>query len=131
MKLLDTDFLLELLLGDPDALVKAEELDSKHGVATTIMNVLELYKSVSRLISQRNQNALDKIDLLLSHIPILPLEKEMFLELSSKTSHTHLQDLPAERLVRSLIVEIANKHGIKTIISKRPWLYKTLSVENF
>ena len=79
MKLLDTDFLLELLLGDPDALIKAEELDSKHGVATTIMNVLELYKSVSKLISPRNQNALDKIDLMLSHIPILPLEKEMFL----------------------------------------------------
>jgi hypothetical protein len=83
------------------------------------------------LVNSHNFDALGKIDLLLSHVNILPLEKGMFPSLSYETFNVPLQDLASERLLRPLIREIANKNGIKTIISRRPWLYEKLSVEDY
>ncbi len=131
MKLLDTDFLIELLLGEQGAITKAEELDKIHGVATTILNVFELYKVCERLVDSHDFDALAKIDLLLSHVKILPLEKGMFPSLAFETFNVPLQDLTSERSVRHLIREIARRNGIKTIISRRPWLYEKFSVEDY
>jgi hypothetical protein len=131
VKLLDTDFLIELLLGKPGALKKAEELDEKHGVATTIMNVLELYKVIETLFQGHNFDALDKIRSFLSHLKILNIEQEMFYYFTIDTLGLSLDELPSQTLVRNLILQIANRNGIKTIISRRPWLYQKLTVEEY
>lgn len=77
MPVLDTTFLVDLLRKDPAACRKLNELEEKKAfLATTCMNVLELYRG-AYLSSAAEQNIL-LIRSILEEIPILPVTDEVF-----------------------------------------------------
>jgi len=84
---LDTDFLVALLRGSPEAARKAEELDSLEAeISTTSMNALEIYLGAFR--SKRSVENVKQADDLLSSIGVLPLTLE-----SSRKSSEILSEL--------------------------------------
>jgi len=79
MIILDTDFLVDLLLGEPNAVAKAEELDKRGGFVTTSMNVDELYHVVNFAFRGSDskpirENLIRKAQTLFNNLPILSLE---------------------------------------------------------
>jgi predicted nucleic acid-binding protein len=89
---LDTDFLVALLRGSPEAARKAEELDSLEAeISTTSMNALEIYLGAFRSKRSVENLELSKVkqaDDLLSSIGVLPLTLE-----SSRKSSEILSEL--------------------------------------
>jgi len=72
---LDTDFLVALLRGHPEALERAEEYDSSGvEVSTTSMNAFEIYLGAFR--SREASKNLKEADDLLSSIKVLDLNLE-------------------------------------------------------
>ena len=72
---LDTDFLVALLRNNPDAVKKAEELDSTDmEISTTTMNAFELYFGAYRSASAEKN--LKETDELLDSLTLLTLSKE-------------------------------------------------------
>ncbi len=84
---LDTDFLVALLRKRPEAVKKAEELDSAETeISTTSMNAFEIYLGALR--SREAAENVERADDLLNSIEILDLTLE-----SSKKSGEILSDL--------------------------------------
>ncbi|MCQ8893940.1 MAG: type II toxin-antitoxin system VapC family toxin [Methanolinea sp.] len=77
MPVLDTTFLVDLLRKRPTACRKLTELEER-GVflATTCMNILELYRGV--YLSSSVEHNLSLIRSILREIPILPVTDEVF-----------------------------------------------------
>ncbi|MDD3092144.1 MAG: type II toxin-antitoxin system VapC family toxin [Methanoregulaceae archaeon] len=77
MPVLDTTFIIDLLRKRPEACQKLKELEEdKAFLATTCMNVLELYRGV--YLSSEVEGNLSLIRSILEEIPVLPVTDEVF-----------------------------------------------------
>jgi predicted nucleic acid-binding protein len=79
MIILDTDFLVDLLLGEPNAVAKAEELDERGGFVTTSINVDEVYHVVNFAfrgsdLKPIRETLISKAQALFNSLPILSLD---------------------------------------------------------
>jgi len=74
MKCLDTDFLVAVLRGQPEAKQKMRDLDSEGRHATTTANCLELFYGAYRSLEKRSN--VERVEILLQRLDILPFELE-------------------------------------------------------
>ncbi len=74
MKCLDTDFLIAILRGKPEARGKLRELDDEGRQATTIVNSFELFYGAHR--SRDKKGSVRKVRNLLERLDVLPLSME-------------------------------------------------------
>ena len=74
MKCLDTDFLIAILRGKPEARGKLRELDDEGRQATTIVNSFELFYGAHR--SRDKKGSVQKVRNLLERLDVLPLSME-------------------------------------------------------
>ena len=72
MKCLDSDFLIAVLRGYPEAEDKLRELDQEGRQATTSINSFELFYGASR--SREKRNNIEKVKNLLERLEVLPFE---------------------------------------------------------
>lgn len=83
MKCLDTDFLIALLRGVPEAKNKLLELDSEGRHSTTAINAFELFYGAYK--SRERKNNLQKVMNLLERLDVIPFELESS-EIAGETS---------------------------------------------
>ncbi|MGI0080755.1 MAG: type II toxin-antitoxin system VapC family toxin [Nitrososphaerales archaeon] len=81
MKCLDTDFLVAVLRGEPDAREKADQLDTEGRNATTSVNAFEVLYGSYR--SHEREKNVEEARRLLTRLEILPLD----LEASDRAGH--------------------------------------------
>jgi len=94
MPVLDTTFLVDLLRKRPAACRKLNELEEGEAfLATTCMNVLELYRGV--YLSFAVEQNLSLIRLILEEIPILPVTDEVFPVFGEISAHMSREGLRA------------------------------------
>ncbi|MFP3952304.1 MAG: type II toxin-antitoxin system VapC family toxin [Candidatus Bathyarchaeia archaeon] len=89
MKLLDTCFLIDLLRGDPGAVVAAQEVN---GAATTAVNIYELFFGVYNATSNVSQR-IREAERLVERLKVLELDEE-----SSKMAAENMVELYREGL---------------------------------
>lgn len=74
MKCLDTDFLIAVLRGNPEAEQKMSQLDSEGRQSTTSINSFELFYGAHR--SREKRASVEKVKNLLERLDVLPFESE-------------------------------------------------------
>ena len=74
MKCLDTDFLVAVLRGQPEAREKMRELDSEGRHATTTVNCFELFYGA--FMSREKRSNVERVENLLQRLEILTFELE-------------------------------------------------------
>jgi predicted nucleic acid-binding protein len=130
MLCLDTDFLIALLRGDPEAVRKAEELDSsKETRGTTPINMFELY--LGAYLSKKPAENLREVRALLSSLVHLAYDEEaarLAGELGGK-----LRSAGKPLGVRDLMIAaIAMRHGCTLLTRDEHFLkFKGLSTERW
>ena len=74
MKCLDTDFLIAVLRGQPEARQKMRELDSEGRHATTTVNCFELFYGA--YMSREKRSNVERVETLLQRLDVLAFELE-------------------------------------------------------
>ncbi|MDG7012317.1 MAG: type II toxin-antitoxin system VapC family toxin [Nitrososphaerota archaeon] len=74
MKCLDSDFLIAVLRGDPQARRKLEQLDAEGRHSTTSVNTFELFYGAHRS-GERRKNV-EEVGRLLQRLDVLPFDRE-------------------------------------------------------
>jgi predicted nucleic acid-binding protein len=121
MIILDTDFLVELMLGEPNAVAKAKELEERGGFVTTIINVEEVYHLINLAYASpyindktRRDFLIKKANSLFNNLSILSLDKnrlpkmidtdEMFsLEKQGNSSDTHIAQIALRQIAEKIV----------------------------
>jgi len=98
MKCLDTDFLVAILRGDPEAEGKMRELDEEGRQATTAVNAFEIFYGAYK--SRRKAVNVQESRRLLARLMVLPLDQESaenagqaFAELESRGAPVEFRDV--------------------------------------
>jgi hypothetical protein len=106
MPVLDTSFLVDLLRKRPEACRKLKELEERGAfLATTCMNVLEMYRGVY-LSSEVEQN-LSLVRSILEDIPILPITSEVypvFGEISMQMSRKGIRAGDLDEIIAAIVL---------------------------
>ena len=74
MKCLDSDFLIAVLRGDPQARRKLEQLDAEGRHSTTSVNSFELFYGANR--SRERRKNVEEVERLLQRLDVLPFDRE-------------------------------------------------------
>jgi len=98
MKCLDTDLLVAILRGNPEAEGKMRELDEEGRQATTAVNTFEIFYGAYK--SRRREANVEESRRLLARLIVLPLDQESaekagqaFAELESKGAPVEFRDV--------------------------------------
>lgn len=114
MKGLDTTFLIDLLRKDPQATLKALELDKEALIYTTEANVYELISGVK---TANRDRALQNIGNLLGRIIVLPLDRKASIKAGFIASELSEQGKMIDD-IDCLIAGILITNGCETIITR-------------
>jgi tRNA(fMet)-specific endonuclease VapC len=98
MKCLDTDFLVAILRGNPEAEVEMRELDEMGRQATTAVNAFEIFYGAYK--SRRREVNVQESRRLLAKLMVLPLDQESaekagqaFADLESRGAPVEFRDV--------------------------------------
>lgn len=114
MKGIDTTFLIHLLRKDPQATLKALELDKEPIIYTTEANVYEIVSGVKTVNRDR---ALYDIENLLSRMIVLPLDRKASIKAGFIASELSEQGKMIDD-IDCLIAGILITNGCETIITR-------------
>jgi hypothetical protein len=111
---------VDLLLGEPNALAKAKELEEKGGYATTSINVDEVYHVVNFAFrgpdsKSIRETMISKAQALFSILPILSLDESKPPE-DHETIYMFAMDKKGNSS-DTLIAQIALRHKAKSIVT--------------
>jgi tRNA(fMet)-specific endonuclease VapC len=130
VKCLDSDFLIAVLRGNPEAKKKLEQLDVEGRHSTTSMNSFELFYGAHR--SREKGRNVEKVKNLLERLIVLPFDKE-----TSERAGEGLAGLAAKgRAVDfrdAMIAAIATSNGLSVVSRNRDHFarFKGLEVEGW
>jgi len=126
LKILDTIFLLDLLIGDEGARKKAEEIDEDFHSVTTAVNVFELVDALFNnyyLTYDTMNKTYEDLQKLLARVEVLPLDTKSINARPKFEVPLGKEDM----LIPSMIASIAKAYSCDTIITRNPERFENIS----
>lgn len=87
MRVVDTTFLIDLLQGNKEALLKSLDLDKEPIVLTTEANVYEVASGIDHANQAKRNKSLHELETLLSRLTVLPLDHKGALRAGEISNH--------------------------------------------
>jgi len=140
MKVVDTGFLIDLLLGDESAVRKARELDERGWAATTAINVYELVFSLYRVLESKDW--LPAVENLLMRLDVLPFDSRAAIEAGKifrLRAHAQFLGLISKEMkgfesLGGLVAAIVKVNGCESLVTRNTERYsrfKDLNIESY
>jgi len=133
MRVVDTGFLVDLLLGDEGAVEKAREIDERGWAATTAVNVYELVFSLSFCYELEPGDWLPAVESLLGRLDVFPLDSMAALEAGRILGSLWAEYEEVEPF-HGLVAAIVKVNGCESIVTRnveRYGKFKGLKIESY
>jgi len=117
MKVVDTGFLIDLLLDDEGAVRKAGEIDRAGWAATTAINVYELIFSMSFCYNLEPEDWLPAVESLLGRLDVFSFDSKAALEAGKMLGRFRIEFEEVE-LFDGLVAAIAKANGCESIVTR-------------
>ena len=113
MKLLDTCYLIDLLRGDPEAMLISKDLD---GAATSAVNLYELIFGV-HLGSRNRKRRMEEAETLLSRLEVLPFDGDSARLAARLMSNLISEGTPGDSL-DVFTAAVGLSHGCSVVVTR-------------
>ena len=133
MKVVDTGFLVDLLLSDDGAIRKAREIDERGWAATTAINVYELIFLLNFRLHLKTEDWLPAVESLLGRLDVFTFDSEAAFEAGRMLGSLWAEYEEVE-LLDGLVAAIAKVNGCESIVTRdaeRYSSFKDLKIESY
>jgi predicted nucleic acid-binding protein len=115
MKLVDTIFLIDLLRGDPSAVVTSETLELEGGAGTTSINLYELFTGIYNVAG--SDRRAEQAERMVSRLEVFSLDEASAKSAAAMTAQQRRSGEPLD-VLDTLIAATGFAHGCTTVITR-------------
>ncbi len=125
MKVVDSTFLIGLLLGESNAAKKAAELDTAGGAATSVVSIFQVSCGVSRMMRDPDKR-LGELRRLVANLEVLPLSVEASL-MASEICGVYVGSGRWINPFDAMVAGIAVTCGAESLVTRMVTTYELVS----